>query len=511
LAEVVGSIAMATDLGLGMPLEHVLRSTVIGVRFAEALGASAEDVDATYWSTLFFGAGCIGTSYELSALFGDDIAFRRDAFDVGERNLDRLRYVVGRAGSDRSGFGRWWAKASLALGGLSSFMQTFLAHCAVSAQMADRVGLGDRVVTCLLQSFEQTNGKGMPLGLKGDEVLLPIQIANLAGAVEIPDREKGWEASVAFARDNVGYLDAGLVGRWCELAEGVLDGVDAESSWDRVVGHQSLGSRTLTQAELDEALELLADFADLKSPWFTGHSRAVASLAMAAGRELGLPDADLVTLRRSALLHDIGRVGVPNSLWDKRGPLTAAEAEKVRLHAYYTDRVLHRSGKLAFLASVASAAHERADGSGYPRGTSGATSPVLARLIAAADCYHAMLEDRPHRESLGRAAAAAELRRAARDGKLDAAAVDAVLAADGHRVRKKPAAPAGLTVREVEVLVLAARGRTTKAIADTLGVAPKTAGNHIERIYEKTGLRSRAEVAMFAMRNGLLPDWETET
>ncbi|MBV6507397.1 MAG: hypothetical protein JJLCMIEE_00442 [Acidimicrobiales bacterium] len=510
LAEVVGSIAMATDLGLGMPLEHVLRACVIATRFAEALELPDEDVDATYWSTLFFGAGCIGTSFELSAMFGDDISFRRDAFELGESKVERLRYVVGRAGSNKTGFGKWWAKASLAFGGLSSFMQTFLAHCAVSAHMAERVGLGERVVACLLQSFEQPNGKGIPLGLKGDEVLLPIQIANLANLVEITDREQGWEASLSVARENVGYLDAELVERWCGMASRVLDGVDAESSWDGVVGHRSPGRDVLTQAELDKALELLADFADLKAPSFTGHSRAVASLAVAAGRQIGLPDADLDTLRRSALLHDIGRLGVPNTIWDKPGPLTAAEAERVRLHAYYTDRVLHRSGKLTLLASVASADHERVDGSGYPKGVTAAASPLLARILAAADCYHAMLEDRPHRAALGRATAAGELRDAARAGTLDAAAVDAVLTADGHRARKKPAAPAGLTVREVEVLVLAARGRTTKAIASELGIAHKTAGNHIERIYEKTGSRSRAEAAMFAMRSGLLPDWETD-
>jgi HD-GYP domain-containing protein (c-di-GMP phosphodiesterase class II) len=255
---------------------------------------------------------------------------------------------------------------------------------------------------------------------------------------------------------------------------------------------------------------LLADFADLKSPWFTGHSRAVASLAESAGTALGLPSADLVTLRRAALVHDIGRTGVPNTLWDKSGPLTAAEFERVRLHAYYTDRVLHRCGKLASLASIASAAHERTDASGYPK-ASGPGSPVLSKVLAAADCYHAMIEDRPHRPALSRQTAAAELRDAVRAGMLDGAAVDAVLAADGHRVRKKPAAPAGLTVREVEVLAQVARGGTTKAIGAALGISPKTAGNHIERIYQKIGVSSRAEAAMFAMRHGLLPDWETET
>lgn len=510
LAEVVGSIAMATDLGLGQPLEHVLRSCVIATRFAERLGASAEDVDATYWVALLVGAGCIGTSFELSDLLGDDIDFRAGAVDVGASTFGQLRYIFDRSGSGKSGIARWRAKATLVAGGMSRFQQAFLAHCAVSARMAEQIGLGELVVASLLQAFEQTNGKGIPLGLRGDEVLLPIRIANLTNVVEVCDRERGWEATVGFARKNVPYLDAQLVEAWCGVAEQMLDGVDAESSWELVVGGRSRGERVLSQAELDDLLELLADFADLKSPWFTGHSRAVASLAEAAGAGLGLPPADLVTVRRATLLHDIGRTGVPNSLWDKPGPLTAAEFERVRLHAYYTDRVLQRCGKLALLASVASAAHERTDSSGYPK-AAGPSIPLLSRLVAAADCYHAMIEDRPHRPALTRDAAAAELRGAARAGTLDGTAVDAVLAAAGHRARKKPVAPAGLTVREVEVLAQIARGGTTRAIGASLGISPKTAGNHIERIYQKIGVSSRPEAAMFAMRHGLLPNWETET
>src|SRR6185312_14051280 len=135
--------------------------------------------------------------------------------------------------------------------------------------------------------------------------------------------------------------------------------------------------------------------------------------------------------------------------------------------------------------------------------------PLLARFLAAADVYHAMLEDRPHRAALTRDAAASELRRAAHAGELDGGAVDAVLEAAGHRARRKPSAPAGLTAREVEVLVLVARGSSNRATADALGIAAKTVGNHVERIYAKAGVSSRAEAAMFAMQHGLLPDWET--
>jgi HD-GYP domain-containing protein (c-di-GMP phosphodiesterase class II) len=199
---------------------------------------------------------------------------------------------------------------------------------------------------------------------------------------------------------------------------------------------------TLTKGELDNAPELIADYADLKSPWFTGHSRSVASLATAAARSAGLPESEVVSLPRAALVHDIGRNGVSNSIWDKCGPLTDSEMERVQLHAYYTDRVLRRARKLAELASVASAAHERIAGGGYPRRIAGMTIPLLGRYLEAADVYHAMLEDRPHRPAHSHKAAADELRRAAHAGELDGSAVDAVLTVAGHATRSKPAAPA---------------------------------------------------------------------
>jgi HD-GYP domain-containing protein (c-di-GMP phosphodiesterase class II) len=509
LCEVVAAIAIATDLGMGQPLEHILRSSVIATRLADHLGASPEDRDAAYWVTLFYAAGCTGVSFEMANLFGDDIEFRAGIYDVGPSNTDRLRYLLGRAGRDRSGLGRWKVRADLLRRGLSQIEQTFLAHCAVSAALAERLGLGDVVVTSLLQTFEAWNGKGFPQGLAGEEILLPIRIAALAYLVEVRDRTAGWAATCDMVRADRGDLDPGLAAAWCDVAEEILAGVDLDSSWEQVMAAQPAGRGPLSQAELDDALALLADYADLKSPWFTGHSRAVASLAVAAGRELSLPEAELVTLRRAALVHDIGRNGVSNTIWDKPGPLTEAEYERVRLHAYYTDRVLHRASRLALLASIASAAHERADGSGYPRAVPGSTVPLLGRVIAAADMYQAMLEHRPHRPARGRDEAAGALRQAARDGELDPAAADAVLAAAGHPVRRKPSAPAGLTPREVEVLALVSRGMTTKAVAAELGITAKTAGNHIERIYQKAEVSSRAEAAMFAMRHGLLPDWES--
>lgn len=192
-------------------------------------------------------------------------------------------------------------------------------------------------------------------------------------------------------------------------------------------------SGALGQDSIDSSLEMLADFADLKSPFFLGHSRGVAELVASAVEHAGQPQVDVVLARRAALVHDIGRAGVPNTIWDKQGPLTSAELERVRLHDYYTERMLRRPAVLAGIGAISSAGHERVDGSGYHRGTLGSSMSVLSNLLAAADAYHAVCEDRPHRPAMATNEADDQLRTEARSGRFDNAAVDALLAAAGHR------------------------------------------------------------------------------
>jgi len=248
---------------------------------------------------------------------------------------------------------------------------------------------------------------------------------------------------------------------------------------------------------------------DLKSPFTLGHSVAVAELAEEAGRRLGLPPEQVVALRRAGFVHGFGRLGVSNSIWDRPGPLSAGEWERIRMYPYLTERMLHQSAALAPLGEIAVQHRERLDGSGYPRGLSGGAISRPARVLGAADAYASMREPRPHRPARAAPDAAAEMRAEVRAGRLDGPAVDAVLEAAGHRVprrREALAGPAGLTAREVEVLVLLARGLSNKQIAERLVITPKTAGNHVEHIYAKIDASSRAAAAMFAVQHGLLPE-----
>ena len=286
----------------------------------------------------------------------------------------------------------------------------------------------------------------------------------------------------------------------------MLEDLPPAATWDEVIRAEPQLEVVLSDEELDNSLRAIANFTDLKSPFTLGHSCAVAELAESAARVGGFSEADVTLLRRAALVHDLGRLGVSNAVWDKPGDLTPAELERVRLHPYLTERMLASSAALAPLGAVAIQHHERLDGSGYPGGVSGDALTPAGRTLAAADTYRAKLEPRPHRPERSPDEAAAHLRAEVKGGRLDGDAVEAVLEAAGHPVRRRRPWPAGLTSREVEVLGLAARGLSNREIADRLGISRKTAANHVEHIYAKIGVDNRARACLFAVRNGLVND-----
>jgi HD-GYP domain-containing protein (c-di-GMP phosphodiesterase class II) len=251
----------------------------------------------------------------------------------------------------------------------------------------------------------------------------------------------------------------------------------------------------------------MAHFADVKSPYTVSHSTGVATLAELAARGLGLSESDVTGVRRAGWLHDLGRIGVPVGIWDKPGPLTEAEWERVRMHPYLTERVLARSSALRDLGALAGLHHERLDGSGYHRGVAAPSIPVAARILAAADFFHAKTEPRPHRPALSLEAASEEVRREVQGGRLDRDAANAVLTAAGQRgLPRQRSFPAGLSEREVQVLRLMALGRSVREMAQTLYLSPKTVGHHVQHIYDKIGVSTRAAATLFAMRHDLLID-----
>jgi HD-GYP domain-containing protein (c-di-GMP phosphodiesterase class II) len=341
-------------------------------------------------------------------------------------------------------------------------------------------------------------------------VCLPARLVHLASPVEVFSR-RGVDAARAIARRHSGTeFDPAVVELFCAHAPQLLAGLDDAASWDAVLDAEPELSRRVAGAELDDVLEAMADLVDLKSPYLAGHSRGVANLAGEAARRSGLPDGEVRTVRRAGLVHDLGRLGVSNSIWDKPGPLGSADVERVRLHPYLTDRMLARVSALGRSREIASRHHERLDGSGYPRGLTAASLTPLDRLLAVADVYHAMTEPRPHRPPRDAEQASRELHAEVRAGRLDGDAAHAVLVAAGHRAPARRTWPARLTAREVEVLGLLARGHTNRQIAHRLGVTAKTVSNHVEHVYTKIGVRSRAAATLYATQHGLMGGFEPD-
>jgi len=505
LAELVAALSLATDLGIGQPMEHILRSCRISLRLADELGLDEEDRAITYYVALLAWMCCHADAYEQAAWFGDDIALHADTYDIDMAGVPLLAFMLRHVGAGRSLPERARAAGALIAGGFKEIEGWEMTHCRLAGVFALRLGLDRAVSDALLQVFERWDGKGAPRQLAGEQLILPVRVVHLCEIAEVYHRRGGVDAAIEVARKRGGsHFDPALVELFCAKADELLAELDEEPSWRVVIEREPALRPVLRGPELDSRLEAVADFTDLKSPYFAGHSRAAAAIAAGAAERLGLPAGQVTAVRRAALVQDLGRLGVPNSIWDKAGALSEAQLERVRLHPYLTERILAAASGLAPLGALAAQHHERLDGSGYPKALRAEVLGTPARILAAADVYQALVEPRPHRPARSVEDAASELRLMASGGGLDGEAVNAVLAAAGHRVRIRPALPAGLTPREAEVLQHLARGRSNKEIAAALYITPKTVANHVEHIYAKIEVSSRAGASLFAMHHGLL-------
>jgi HD-GYP domain-containing protein (c-di-GMP phosphodiesterase class II) len=505
LAELVAALSLGIDLGFGQPMEHVLRECWIALRLAERLGLDEEQRSVVYYTALLTNVGCHTDAHEQAKWWGDDIALKSGKYTQSLHGVRSALVGMRQIGAGHPVLHRFRIGLDFALSGHKEVENMIAGHAAMARSLASELGLPGTVLEAVAAAYEQWDGKGWPGDLRGEMVPMPARVAQLAEFVEVAHRSGGVTAAVGLARRRAGnQFDPGVADRFCTDAEEILAGLDGTSTWDPVIAAEPGLARMLTHDELDESLGAIADFVDLKSIYTLGHARGVTQLVETAGRELGLDAGQLRTLRRAGLAHGLGRLGISNAIWDKPGPLGAGERERVRLQPYLTERILQQSSALAGVGALAAQLRERLDGSGYPRGLAGAAISMPARILAAADVYQSMIEPRPHRTALDADAAAAEVRAEVRLGRLDADAVEAVLAGAGHRARVRRERPAGLTAREVDVLRLLARGLSSKEIAAELVISPKTARNHIEHIYVKIGASSRVAASLYAIRHGLL-------
>ena len=503
-AELIGALCLATDLGMGFPFEHGLHSTLVAMRLADRLGVAAETASQTYYACLLSYAGCTADAEIAAELFGGSTTTHLHPVLFGSRRemVAGLLHALpdpGRAAPIRA------AQIATRLPRAASGNKGHLAAlCEVAEMLTERLGLPGPLQKLFRHLTERWDGKGQLRRAKAEEIPLPLRITHVARDAALQRLLGGEDYAADVVRRRGGHaFDPAIARLLADEAHEILAVDTAGSAWDETLAREPFPQLMLQGDAIDRALAAMGDFADLASPYLSGHSAGVAQLAGAAAADCGFDSPTVAEVRRAGLVHDIGRVAVSARIWQKPGSLAADEWEQVRLHAYHSERVLSHSPFLTGLAPVASSHHERLDGSGYHRGTPAAALSPPARLLAAADAYHAMTEPRAHRVALLTEEAARLLREEARLERLDAEAVTAVLECAGHRPLRVER-PAGLTEREAQVVGLLARGLQTKQIARALGISVKTADHHVQNAYGKIGVSTRAAAALFAMEHGLV-------
>jgi HD-GYP domain-containing protein (c-di-GMP phosphodiesterase class II) len=499
-AEIVGALSLATDLGTGQPLEHALRTAVLAVTLGELAGASQAELVAAYYASLLHSSGCTSDAHETALLFGDDIA-PRAAFALVDPALpeELLAFLKGNVASPA-------VVEQLLAAGPAPLRETFATHCEVAQRFAAWLGLDPGTRSALACVFERWDGHGFPGASGGDAIPQPARLLHVARDISVflSARDAGTARAVVERRAGTAY-DPRLAELAVRAFDELVGGLQPARLWEQALEREPLPQVRMSGDGVDAAFGAIAAFADLKSPWLRGHSTGVAALAEAAAWRARLAPEAVEQVRWAALAHDLGRVGVSNAIWEKDGPLGLGEWERVRLHPHFTERAFALSPTLAPLGVLAGSHHERLDGSGYHRGTRAAGLGREACLLAAADCYQAMREPRPYRPALDATAAEAALLEQAVGGRLDREAVDAVLAAAGHRVARQPRVlPAGLSERELEVLLELVAGRSNQEIGETLGISPRTVGHHVQHVYRKAGVRTRAAATVWAFEHSLV-------
>jgi len=447
LAELLGRLSLPFDFANGSEPGKAIRSTVLTVELGRRAGVSDEELRDAFWLTLLGHLGGLCGARE----------------DAGLRPRE-----------DRS-------------------------RAASSACLGEIVAARTPLLTALEQMRERwVGGRNTEVETK----VMPLRLHEVGQLVETVFQLGGRSASLDVLRLRQGIaIDGRLVEIFFAEQGPLFASLDAPHVFERFLEIEPGPLEWADESRLDDVAHALAVLIDVRCPVFSDHSTSVAALAVRAAGELRLGAEEVRALRLGALLHDIGRVSVPNAVWMRPGALDWAAWESVRLHAHHTAQVLAPIPELAAVADIAAAAHERLDGSGYPQRRSARTLSTAARVLAAAHSAVAMRENRPHRPALTAEAVARELVAEVAAGRLDRKAVDAVLASLGLPDRAAPPNVHGLSERELEVSQFLARGQSDREIGAALRISPRTVQVHVSNILEKLGARNRTSAAVWLIEH----------
>ena len=502
LAELLGALSFAGDLGRGQPMGHVLRTCRIAMAMGDKLGLGQDELGDVYYTSLLVHSGCTAGAPEFAAfLASDELRAQKDFCLCDPTSMtDLLGWLWRHVGEGRSMPARGARMLRLMAQGEKAFQEIDEGCSEVGSRIAARLGMSEGTQRSLYQVCENWAGKG-PHRVKGEEIPLPARLVNVAMILEVFFSEEGVTAARQAARARSGKsFDPGMSVAAREVCadSSFWEGMQEQEPWESVLALEPQPHKWVGEAHLDEVCLAFADIVDLKSQGPLAHSRRTGELCAAIAGKLGIDEEQVALARRAGLVHDVGLVGVPAFLLSKER-LSEVEFERYRLHPYFTERILSRSELTRNIGKIASTHHETLDGHGYHRGIAGTEMPLVARILSLA-CAYQERAARPDEKDAK--AILSDLSGEPYDGAC-LAALEAELMGGTLRPTR-PTWPVGLTDREVEVLRLVAGGRTLKQASDALVVSEHTVRHHLESIYSKAGVSSRAGVVLFAVENDLL-------
>lgn len=410
LAEIMEALSRALDMTEGQPPGHCIRVCFIGMRMADHLVLDANSRQDLYYTLLLKDLGCSSNAARICELYlADDLTFKGDFKRIDGSLSGVLRFVLSHTGMQAGLAERFRSIIHILRNGGEIVTELIETRCQRGAEIARQMRFSEGVARGILDLDEHFNGKGRPQGLRGQGISLFARIALLAQVADVFAIHDGPAAAI---REVVGRS-----GEWFDphLVDAFLKAASCPGFWethssshiDRIVLDTEPAQQAIYADEsyLDDIAAGFARVVDAKSPFTSGHSERVALYTDMIAEEMGY-DADRRRLvKRAALLHDIGKLGVSNSILDKPGKLSEGEWEQMRLHALHSERILSHISAFRQLAVIGGAHHEKLDGSGYPRGLRGHQIDMDTRIVSTADVFDALTADRPYRKAMPIAAA----------------------------------------------------------------------------------------------------------
>lgn len=404
LSELLGAMSHALDMTEGLPSGHSARTAFVALRVADQLGIKGQSKRDLFYAGLLKDAGCSSNAARLCEIYrADDLKLKHDYRTIGPSLSDTLRYVLAQSAPGQGYAHRARTILNIVRNGPSLVQEMIETRCHRGADIVRRLHLAENAAQAVASLDEHWDGAGRPLGLKGEAIPLYSRIVLLAQVAEVFHASAGRDAAIAEVRRRSGsWFDPQVVraferaardpALWAVLNDGAEVSVLAEADVDETF--------VVDDTYLDDVAEAFADVVDAKSPFTAGHSRRVALYADGIAATVGFDDEGRRRLRRAALLHDVGKLGVSNMVLEKPGKLDEAEWAAMRTHPVNSEAILSRIAVFADAARIGGGHHERLDGAGYPRRLRADEIDLATRIVTVADVFDALTADRPYRGAM---------------------------------------------------------------------------------------------------------------